>query len=241
MIAASLATVVRVASFVPTESVGETIPSVPLVDQNGRPFSIGGDGPETIVSFAYTRCPDPDMCSLVTTKFARLEQLLARTGIRLLEISLDPAYDRPAVLRRYADAVGARPPRWTFATGRPQDVFALARRFGIVFDPARTAARGHTELVAIVASDGTLVDRIDGASWSPNDVAAQAREDAGLSSNPFRRAALRAFASAGAICGGRGGGVTVIAAVALFLALTMAFAFITARLGTAKRPERSRS
>ena len=226
-------------AFVPVENVGDAVPDVSLVDERGRRLSLRGDR-ETIVSFAYTRCPDPAMCSLVTAKFARLQSALRDTRIRLVEISLDPAHDRPPVLRAYAAAVGARPAIWSFATGNPQEVVALAERFGVEFDRSHAGAVRHTELVAIVSPEGTIVDRIDGARWAPDDVAAQARADAGLRSNPLRRAALGLFASASAACGGRGGGFTVIAALALFAALAAAFALVTLRLCTSPRLERSR-
>jgi hypothetical protein len=167
--------------------------------------------------------------------------LLRGTGIRLVEVTLDPAYDRPPVLYRYALAAGALPARWSFATGRPSDVIALAQRFGIVFDRSNGGAIRHTDLVAIVAPDGTMIDRIDGANWSPNDVAAQARADAGLASSPLQRIALRLFARASAACGGGAGGMTVLAAIALFIALAIAFAIASLRLCSPTHPGRSRS
>jgi cytochrome oxidase Cu insertion factor (SCO1/SenC/PrrC family) len=230
-----------VAPFVPQEHVGDVIPNVALVDQNGRRISLRDRARPTVVSFAYTRCPDPTMCSAVTAKFAALQHTLNGSGIRLVEISLDPGYDRPPVLRAYAVAVGARPSHWSFATGRPSDVIALAERFGIVFDRSHTNAIRHTELVAIVAGDGTMLDRIDGARWSPDDVAAQARADAGLTANPLQRIALRLFASASAICGGRSGGITVLGAIALFVVLTIAIALATLRLCAPAKLKRSPS
>jgi hypothetical protein len=181
------------------------------------------------------------MCSLVTAKFAAMQRLLHGTGIRLIEITLDPAYDRPPVLQRYALAAGALPSHWSFATGNPRDVMALAQRFGVVFDRSTGGAIRHTELVAIVATDGTMIDRVDGADWSPNDVAAQARADAGLASNPVQRIALQLFARASAACGGGAGGVTVLAAIALFIALAIAFAIASLRLCFPTHPGRSRS
>ena len=233
---------VRTEAFVPVENVGDVIPDVPLVDQNGRRVSLRTRARPTIVSFAYTRCPDPGMCALVTSKFALLQRSLSGTGIRLVEISLDPAHDGPAVLHAYAAEVGARAERWSLATGNPNDVVALAERFGIVFDRTPSAAIRHTELVAIVASDGTLLDRVDGVRWRATDVAAQARADAGLASNPLQRMALRLFASASAsaACGGRGAGLSVLAAIALFVALTIAIAIAAVRLSTPARLKRSR-
>jgi protein SCO1/2 len=230
-----------VAPFVPQEHVGDVIPDVALVDQTGRRISLRNPARPTIVSFAYTRCPDPTMCSAVTAKFAALQHTLSGSGIRQVEISLDPAYDRPPILHAYAAAVGAKANRWSFATGKPSDVIALAERFGIVFDRSHTSAIRHTELVAIVAGDGTMLDRIDGARWSPDDVAAQARADAGLTANPLQRIALRLFASASAICGGRSGSITVLGAIALFVVLTIAIALATLRLCAPAKLKRSPS
>jgi protein SCO1/2 len=230
-----------VAPFVPQERVGDVIPDVALLDQNGRQLSLRDPARPTIVSFAYTRCPDPAMCSAVTAKFAALQHTLTGSGIREVEISLDPAYDRPPVLHAYAAAVGAQSNRWSFATGRTSDVIALAERLGIVFDRPHANAIRHTELVAIVAGDGTLLDRIDGARWSPDDVAAQARADAGLTANPLQRIALRLFASASAICGGRSGGITVLGAIALFIALTIAITLAIRRLCAPADLKRSHS
>jgi cytochrome oxidase Cu insertion factor (SCO1/SenC/PrrC family) len=88
----------------------------PLVDMNGANVDL--EHGVSIVSFIYTRCPDPRMCPLVTAKFARMAKLLDGTPVHLVEITLDPGYDTPAVLRAYARAAGADGDRWTFATGQ---------------------------------------------------------------------------------------------------------------------------
>ncbi len=170
------------------------------------------------------------MCSLVTAKFARLQRMLAATNIRLIEITLDPAHDRPPVLARYARAEAARADRWIFATGAPSDIVALSERFGILRERRPDGSIGHTEALAIVSGSGVVQSLVDGEAWSVDGVAAQARSDAGLSSNPAARAALALFASVSAACGGRGGGVPLIGALAIFAALALVFTFFALRI-----------
>lgn len=219
--------------FVPVAAVGTVIPDERLLDVAGRPLSLRESGRTTIVSFAYTRCPDERMCALVTAKFARLQQMLSGTPIRLVEVTLDPVHDTPAVLARYATAFGARKGRWDFATGASSDVTALSERLGIAIEPAnRETPREirHTEAVAIISDDGVVRDLIDGNTWSVDAVAAQARADARLTANPLARLALRLFEGASAACGGRGGGVPLIGAIAIFAALTLVFGIFALRI-----------
>jgi cytochrome oxidase Cu insertion factor (SCO1/SenC/PrrC family) len=226
--------------FVPPMHVGDTVPDAQLIDETGLPLSLRNAGGPTVVSFFFTRCPDPRVCSLVTAKFAQLERLLRDTHVRLVEVTLDPQYDRPRILRRYAAAAGAHAPNWRFATGRPADVFALSQRFGIVLDRARTGALAHSQALAIVSRDGVASVLLDGDDWSAQDVAAEARAQARLSSNPLRRFALSLFARVSAACGEHGlGAIPIPVALALFAALTVVFGWVVLRLFAATFAERS--
>lgn len=227
--------------FVPVERIGDVVPDVPLIDQHGRRISLRAAVLPTIVAFAYTRCPDPTMCSLVTAKFAVMQRLLRGSGIRLVEVTLDPVYDRQSVLNAYAGAAGARSPSWSLVTGDPTAVVTMEERFGVVFERSNTSAIGHTDLVAFVSRDGTILNRIDGAGWSPASVVAEARALAALPSSPIQRVVLRLMASAGAACSGRGGGISVIAAVVLFFLLAASIAAVALRLLAQSRPKGSSS
>jgi cytochrome oxidase Cu insertion factor (SCO1/SenC/PrrC family) len=58
------------------------------------------------ISFAYTRCTNPNRCPRVVATFGELREELERAGlsdrVRLLLVSYDPGYDTPVVLRSYA-------------------------------------------------------------------------------------------------------------------------------------------
>jgi cytochrome oxidase Cu insertion factor (SCO1/SenC/PrrC family) len=171
----------------------------PLVDMNGGSVDLRHD--VTVLSFIYTRCPDPRMCPLVTAKFARMAQLLAGTPVRLLEITLDPAHDTPAVLRAYGKGAGADGTRWTLATGQAASLAAFAERAGLYVDRPRAGLILHSDAV-LIARDGILEQNVGGNDWSAESVAAEARSIATLPADPIARFALRLVGGVVEVCGG---------------------------------------
>ncbi|MBV9269640.1 MAG: SCO family protein, partial [Candidatus Eremiobacteraeota bacterium] len=113
--------------------IGTQLPHTTLVDQRGRSVDIARDfaGKATLISFVFTRCPDKDECPTVSSKFAYLQQHLEPSNFHLVLLTLDPPYDSPAVLSRYARQFGADANRWSILTGPPSEVQHLLNRFGI--------------------------------------------------------------------------------------------------------------
>jgi protein SCO1/2 len=112
-------------------------PAPPPVLSHLPPFDlVAGDG-ETfgtrqlaghvwVANFVFTRCTS--ICPALTASMRRLQDRLDGAGVdgvRLVSISVDPAYDTPDRLRDYADRHGADPARWTFLTGDPDEVRKL--------------------------------------------------------------------------------------------------------------------
>jgi cytochrome oxidase Cu insertion factor (SCO1/SenC/PrrC family) len=176
----------------------DALAAPPLVDMNGVPVDL--EHGVTVLSFIYTRCPDPTMCPLVTAKFGRMATLLRDTPVHLLEITLDPGYDTPAVLRAYGRAAGADGDRWTLATGAPASIAAFAERSGLYVDRPRPGLILHTEAV-LIARDGFLENTFAGNDWTAPEVAAEARSIATLPANPLARFALRLFGGVVRTCG----------------------------------------
>lgn len=204
-------------AFVPIAGEGDALGAPPLVDMRGA--AVDTTHGVTVLSFIYTRCPDPAMCPLVTAKFHRMAQLLAGTSIRLLEVTLDPVYDTPAVLRRYGAAVGADGRRWTLATGEPAALAGFAERMGLLVDRPRPGVVVHSE-AAIIARDGIVSRYVGGNGWSADQLAAEARAVALLPANPIQRLTLRAFGGLAALCGAVAArGITPAATLVLFLGI----------------------
>ena len=185
----------------------------PLVDMNGAAVDL--DHGVTVVSFIYTRCPDPRMCPLVTAKFGRMAKLLGDTPVRLLEITLDPAFDTPAVLRAYGRSAGADGTKWTLATGQASSIAAFAERAGLYVDRPRPGVILHSETV-LIARDGVLEENVGGNDWTAESVAAEARSIATLPGDPIARFALRLVGGVVEVCGGAiARGLTPVASLTL--------------------------
>jgi cytochrome oxidase Cu insertion factor (SCO1/SenC/PrrC family) len=111
------------------------VPDFKLVDQNAKPFTKKDvSGKVWIADFVFTQCAGP--CPLMTMSMVDLQKELAGTPIQLVSISVDPAHDTPAVLKKYAEAMKADEKNWTFATGEPDEVFGLAKGMKIPAQPA---------------------------------------------------------------------------------------------------------
>jgi cytochrome oxidase Cu insertion factor (SCO1/SenC/PrrC family) len=199
-------------SFNAAARATDELAAPPLVDMNGQ--SVDLQHGLTVLSFIYTRCPDPRMCPLVTAKFARMARLLAGTPVRLLEVTLDPAFDTPAVLRAYARAAGADGTRWTLATGETGAIAAFAERAGLVVDRPRPGLINHTEAV-LITQNGRLERNIGGNDWSAPEVAAEARSIATLPADPIARFGLRLFGGVVEMCGAAARGFSPIMLLSL--------------------------
>ena len=227
--ALAVAAALAVTTFVPALQPGDTVPAIPLIDQAGRAFSIQAlHGKAVIVSFIYTRCADPAMCPLTSAKFERLQTLIGTKPIRLLEITLDPRFDSPRVLRTYGRAYRQDPAHWTIATGAASSIDALAGRFGIATRWTRPGTLVHTESAIVLDRDGRVAQTIDGNAWTPGALLAAANEAAGAPRSPLARIGLF-FTAVAQACGGGRGTINVIDGLALLALVAGAIATLLFR------------
>lgn len=91
-----------------TERSGKTVTQDDLL---GKPWIIG---------FIFTRCAGP--CPKVSGQMSILQDKLEDEKIRLVTWTVDPDYDTPKVLRRYAKAFGAKE-GWLFLTGDKKKMY----------------------------------------------------------------------------------------------------------------------
>jgi protein SCO1 len=76
-----------------------------------------------LISFIFTRCAGP--CPKVSGRMVELQKLLVGTDVKLVTLTVDPDFDKPDVLTRYAQAFGADPNRWLYLTGDKQKTYRL--------------------------------------------------------------------------------------------------------------------
>ncbi|MDI3341241.1 MAG: SCO family protein [Sphaerobacter sp.] len=118
--------IVALAAFRPIRVLPRIAPApgFALTDQEGqRLTSEDLRGKIVLYDFTYLSCPSP--CARTTEVMRQVQERLAREPaaepeVRLITISFDPERDSPAALRAAAEAAGADPARWRFATGAPE-------------------------------------------------------------------------------------------------------------------------
>jgi protein SCO1/2 len=164
---------------------GSIVPDETFTDQTGRGRRLSSYRPRVVaVTFTYTRCPLPDYCPLMDRHFAAVQrQIVAdatlRGRVQLVSISLDPAFDTPAVLAGHAARLGADPEVWQLLTGDPSVIQQFATRFGVTAVPSEAGSPDlvHNLRTGVINPEGTLVKVMTGSTWTPAELV-QALKDA---------------------------------------------------------------
>jgi protein SCO1/2 len=154
-------------------------------DQDGRTASYADlfTGQTSVVVFFYTRCSNPNKCSLTITKLARLQRAVVDadlTGrVRTAAITYDPEFDSSARLRAYGENRGVlfdgenRFLRNTMGFRRLSSYFDL----GVNYGPA--LVNRHRIEAFILDPAARITSRFLRLQWDPAEVLREARQLAG--------------------------------------------------------------
>jgi protein SCO1/2 len=151
-----------------------------VTDQDSRPMKLRAlAGKPTVVSFLFTRCPNPRMCPFIASRMAALQRLVAASGlsgdVRLLIVTYDPVYDTPARLRQYAQVRGMSFDNLSLLRPEPAQLTKLLGEFQTPL--AFTESGGvnnHAMDVFILDSAGRYVRQYRG-SWSNSRILSDLR------------------------------------------------------------------
>lgn len=149
----------------PKPAAGTMVPDVELTDQTGRPVRLSNFlGRVVALDFIYTRCPLPDVCPRLSANFARLQR---RFGSRvvLLSVTIDPQFDTPEVLARYATLWKADAANWHFLTGDAERIRNLASFLGMLYFP-EDGSITHTSETAVIGKAGRLAGIVEGPGYA---------------------------------------------------------------------------
>lgn len=219
--------------------VGDVVPDTPFVDQAGRPFRFSKlRGQDAVLAFIYTRCQDPRMCPLISAKFNALQQRIGARPLHLVEVTLDPSYDRPPVLARYGKMFGANPQHWSLAVGDAEPTLDFAARFGIAAYPDPDVGIIHTENTVEIGPDGRIRAMIADPAWQPDEIIADIDTSRGAASDPLARFdSLRSRALA--VFGEDAGAGGLFGNLGLVLLIFGALAYLAFRLARSIFPKRT--
>ncbi|MCI0420621.1 MAG: SCO family protein [Acidobacteria bacterium] len=126
------------------------LPDFRLVTSTGQTLALDDlKGKVWIANFIFTRCPGP--CPRMSVRMASLQRDLNREGsLSLVSFSVDPEFDTPKVLAKYAAQFQAEEGRWFFLTGDKADIHRLAKSGFLV---------GGVDDVTLHTTRFVLVDR----------------------------------------------------------------------------------
>jgi protein SCO1/2 len=130
-----------------------------LTAHNGTRVRLGDFlGKTVLLYFGYTHCP-----GICPTTLAEIDRALRTLGpaaarVQVMMVTIDPERDTPARLRAYMVHFN---PTFLGLTGTPQEVAAVASRYGIYYRRDEPDARGdylidHTSMVIVIDPTGRV-------------------------------------------------------------------------------------
>jgi protein SCO1/2 len=153
------------------------VASSAIVDQRGDRFTLATLSARYVaLTFVSSRCADS--CPLSNALFAKLQDRIAKShvSLALVTITLDPAYDTPAIMSRLAATFDANPTIWRFASGSPANVHRLMREFGVVSESDDTGIPDvHSSTVYVLDSERRVARDVALSGSLPEDVLAAIR------------------------------------------------------------------
>ncbi|MBI5770686.1 MAG: SCO family protein [Verrucomicrobia bacterium] len=159
--------------------IGEAMPDFALYDQEARVVPSGRfRGKQIMLNFIFTRCPVATMCPASTAKMMLTQKGARDAGVPNIEfvsITLDPAYDTPAVLKEYAQTRGIDTQNFSFLTGPDNAIKDLLAQFGVIAELEGELIK-HTLATLLIAENGQISHRADGSAWEPKDFVAKMKK-----------------------------------------------------------------
>ena len=143
------------------------IPAFDLIDQDGNKFTLDNlKGNVWLADFIFTTCAGP--CPIKTERMSTVQHdLIGIDKLQFVSFTVNPDYDTPEVLKKYAKRFDADITSWSFVTGqyeKIQELIANGFKMGdeeeIVF---------HSTRFALVDHDGNLRGYYSGTEPKEHD------------------------------------------------------------------------
>ena len=168
---------------------GDGVANQRFVDQDDAPLSMDWvDGHVAVVTFIYTRCPLVDFCPTIDRRLREVQRVVlgsssasgasgSLVGVRLLSVSIDPEFDRPAVLKAHAKRLGADPAVWRVVVPPADQLTAFGRQFGLDVRQSGPlpADIEHNLRTVILDRNRRIVEVLTGSAWTTDDLLAKLR------------------------------------------------------------------
>jgi protein SCO1/2 len=161
---------------------GDTVADAMFIDETGAPRRLADwRGHRVALTFMYSRCPLPEFCPLMDRHFAAVQRALAKApqfgDVRLLSITMDPAFDTPAVLKAHGARLGAEAATWSFLSPEPAGARTFFEQFGLIVEREGAGAGDitHNLRTVVLDADGKVSAIRTGNDWTPAQLIADLR------------------------------------------------------------------
>ena len=110
------------------DTIYHRIPNFKFINQDSVEVTeLDYAGKIYVADFFFTSCPT--ICPKMKTQMLRIYQrYLTNSNIKFLSHSIDPDYDRPAVLKSYANRLEVDAKKWNFVTGPKEAIYQIAQK-----------------------------------------------------------------------------------------------------------------
>jgi protein SCO1/2 len=154
------------------DTLFRTIPNFSFIDQNNKVFNQEKTKNKIYVAnFIFTRCGL--ICPKVTNQLARVQDaFLDKDDVLFVSHTVDPQYDTPEILKKYAIKNDAIDGKWYFVTGDKGELYKMALKGyfipvsdASVYNKAITnpdEAFIHSEKMILVDKEGVIRGFYDG-------------------------------------------------------------------------------
>ncbi|MDC8005792.1 SCO family protein [Aureisphaera galaxeae] len=146
-----MATIGKVADFSFTSHRGKTISNA---DYEGKVY---------LVEFFFTTCPS--ICPIMNQNMVKIQnEFYGNPNLGIASFTIDPEYDTPEVLGKYAESYGVTNPNWHMLTGEKEAIFKLANEgFNLYVGEASEDVGGfeHSGYFALIDKEGNIRSRYD--------------------------------------------------------------------------------
>ena len=172
-----------------------------LEDQSGATFKYRDFlyGRPSVVTFFYTRCMNPEKCSLTVSKLAALQRRLAGTDlgsrINVGAFTYDPGYDHARRLQIYGMERGFRFDDHNRFIRTVGSFAPLQAKFDLGVGFGATTVNRHSVELLILDAKGEPVRQFRRVQWDETEVVAAVREIASPRSAPEQANRQSAIAS----------------------------------------------
>lgn len=150
-------------------AIGDAVPDVEFTDQNQQRVKFSQfTGEVVVLTFIYTRCPNPNYCFRLNSNLGRLQKRFPQhlgSDLVLLSLVIDPEHDQGKTLTNYANIWRANPQGWHFLTGPLPDIQKTTRLFGMDFWNGEGVVT-HSFHTIVVDRQGKLAANIVGNQFT---------------------------------------------------------------------------